>query len=110
MENRQLARLLGALSFEERLMIIGGLISAGTEGLNDRELADITGMSPSTVYIHVDYMNEAGLISSRATNAGKIHTANLDILEDLFTFLNENYGAGLKEVQRNRDLKLILAN
>lgn len=33
MENRELARLLGALCFEERLRLIGDLIAAGNEGL-----------------------------------------------------------------------------
>ncbi len=43
MENRQLARLLGSLSFEERLRIIGALISAIDAGLTQHELAEITG-------------------------------------------------------------------
>ena len=44
MENRDLARLLGALCLEERLRIIGGLISAGHEGLSLHELSQITGL------------------------------------------------------------------
>ena len=69
MENRQLARLLGALSFEERLRIIGSLIASGDEGLSQRELAD------------------------------------LQLLEELFSFMCENYGAGVRLVNRAANKK-----
>lgn len=42
LEYRLLARLLGALCFEERLRIISALISESDEGLSQRELAEIT--------------------------------------------------------------------
>ena len=38
METRQLAKLLGALSVEPRLMILGGLVAAGDEGLTELDL------------------------------------------------------------------------
>lgn len=100
MENRQLARLLGALSFEERLRIIGALIAAGSEGLNHREIAEVTGLPHSDVPIHLDYMMSTGMVNSRATNTGKLYLADLTLLEDLFTFMNENYGAGVRLVNR----------
>lgn len=100
MENKQLARLLGALSFEERLRIIGSLIAAGNEGLSQTELAEITGLNPSSVWIHIDYMMGTDMVKSRPTPAGKIFTADLQLLEELFIFMNENYGAGVRLVNR----------
>ncbi len=96
MENRQLARLLGALCFEERLRIIGALISASDEGLSQRELAEITGLAPNAVWLHLDYMMGTDMVKCRSTLIEKIFTADLQILEDLFTFMNENYGAGVR--------------
>ena len=100
MENRQLARLLGALSFEERLRIIGALISAGNEGLSQNELAEITGLNPSSVWIHIEYMMGTDMVRSRPAVTGKIFTADLQLLEELFIFMNENYGAGVRLVNR----------
>ena len=100
MENKQLARLLGALSFEERLRIIGSLIASGDEGLSQRELAEITGLTPTSVWIHLDYMMGTDMVLSRPTPAGKIFTADLQLLEELFIFMNENYGAGVRLVNR----------
>lgn len=100
MENRQLARLLGALSFEERLRIIGALISAGEQGLSQRELAEITGLPAAGVWIHLDYMMGTDMVKSRSTQIEKIFTADLQLLEDLFIFMNENYGAGVRLLNR----------
>jgi hypothetical protein len=100
MENRQLARLLGALSFEERLRIIGALIPAGSEGLSQREIAEITGLTPANAWIHLDYMIGSDLVKSRPSPAGKIFMADLKLLEDLFVFMNENYGAGVRLANR----------
>ena len=106
MENRQLARLLGALSFEERLRIIGSLIAAGDQGLSQTELAEITGLNPSSVWIHIDYMMGTDMVISRPTPAGKIFTADLKLLEELFKFMNENYGAGVRLVNRAASKKV----
>ena len=106
MENRQLARLLGALSFEERLIIIGSLIAAGIEGLSQTELAEITGLNPSSVWIHIDYMMGTNMVRSRPTSSGKIFTADLPLLEELFIFMNENYGAGVRLANRAASKKV----
>ncbi len=109
MENRQLARLLGALSFEERLRIIGSLIASGDEGLSQRELAEITGLTPTSVWIHLDYMMGTDMVLSRPTPAGKIFTADLQLLEELFSFMCENYGAGVRLVNRAANKKARVA-
>ena len=106
MENRQLARLLGALSFEERLRIIGALISAGEQGLSQRELAEITGLPVAGVWIHIDYMMGTDMVKSRSTATEKIFTADLQLLEDLFIFMNENYGAGVRLLNRAAHRKM----
>ena len=105
MENRQLARLLGSLSFEERLRTIGALISAIDAGLTQHELAEITGLSPSAVWIHLDYMMGNDVVRSRNNGSEKIYLANLPLLEDLFLFMNENYGAGVRLANRAASMR-----
>jgi chromosome segregation and condensation protein ScpB len=105
MENRQLARLLGSLCFEERLRIIGALISAMDEGLSHHEIAEITGLTPSAVWIHLDYMMGNDVVKSRNMGIGKVYLANLQLLEDLFQFMNENYGAGVRLANRAASMR-----
>jgi hypothetical protein len=40
------------------------------------------------------------LVKSRPSPAGKIFMADLKLLEDLFVFMNENYGAGVRLANR----------
>ncbi|MCE2871776.1 MAG: winged helix-turn-helix transcriptional regulator [Oxalobacteraceae bacterium] len=106
MEYRQLARLLGALCFEERLRIISALISASDEGLSQRELAEITELAPNAVWVHLDYMMGTDMVKSRSTMVEKIFTADVQILENLFTFMNEKYGAGARLLNRAEERKI----
>ena len=105
MENRELARLLGALCFEERLRIIGDLIAAGDVGLTQHELSELTGLAPRVVYMNIDYMESTRMVQSRPTATGNIFTADLQLLEELFTFMNENYGAGVRLANRSARTK-----
>ncbi len=105
MENRQLARLLGSLCFEERLRIIGALIPAMDEGLSHHEIVEITGLTPSAVWIHLDYMMGNDVVKSRSNGLEKIYLANLPLLEDLFLFMNENYGAGVRLANRAASIR-----
>jgi predicted transcriptional regulator len=100
METRQLARLLGALCFEERLEIIGALITPGHDGLSTQQMAEMTGLPHSSIPIHVDYMESTGMVSLRYTSSGKVYSADLDLLEKLFNFMNQNYGAGMRLMHR----------
>lgn len=108
MENRQLARLLASLSFEERLRIIGTLIPARDQGLSQHELSEITGLSGSAVWTNLEYMMSTDIVKSRNAENEKIYTANLQLLEDLFNFMNQNYGAGVRLANRIANKKVEL--
>ena len=94
MPPRQLARLLGALCFEERLRIIEALIAAGSEGMTSQSIAEATGLSNSEVPVNLEYMASTDMVKVRQTSTGKVFTADLDILASLFAFMADNYGAG----------------
>jgi len=103
-ETRQLARLMGSLSFEERLLIMNALVSIGEAGLSQMQLADRTNLSQSSVGINLDYMTSTDIVKYRSEAAGKVFVANYELLENLFSFMSQNYGAGLVQAVRTRSL------
>ena len=104
METRQLARLMGSLSFEERLLIMNALVSNGEVGLSQLELADITNLSQSSIGINLEYMMSTDIVRYRSESAGKVFVANYDLLGNLFSFMNKNYGTGLDQAIRTRSV------
>jgi hypothetical protein len=96
MDTRRLARLMGALCFEERLQIIGALIPVGAEGLDQQALADVTELSQMAVTVHIEYMLSTDMVKVKYTATGKRYSADLDLLEKLFTHMSEHYGAGTR--------------
>ena len=82
------------------MRIIGALISALDQGLSQHELSEITGLSSSAVWVHLDYMMGNDVVKSRQMGIEKIYVANLQLLEDLFLSLNENYGAKVRLANR----------
>lgn len=105
MENRQLAKLIGALCLEERLRIISDLIVAGEEGLTQLELSKITGLNPNTLSVHLGSMINSNLIKTDLIGHNKFFISNFELLEELFVFLNENYGAGVRLANRAAGIK-----
>lgn len=98
---------MGSLSFEERLLIMNALVSTGEVGLSQMELADITSLSQSSVGINLDYMMSTDIVRFRSESAGKVFLANYDLLENLFMFMNKNYGAGVSQAVRTQSSKTI---
>ncbi len=87
---------MGALCFEERLQIIGALVQVGVPGLTQQALADITDLSQMAITVHIDYMLSTDIIRVKYTDIGKVYTADMDLLESLFIYLSDNYGAGAR--------------
>jgi hypothetical protein len=93
---------MGSLSFEERLLIMDALVSTGEIGMSQMELAEITSLSQSSVGINLEYMMSTDIVRYRSESAGKVFFANFDLLENLFLFMNKNYGAGLGQAIRGK--------
>jgi hypothetical protein len=105
METRQLARLMGSLSFEERLLIMDALISTGEEGLDQMALAEITSLTQSSIGINLEYMMSTDIVKYRSDSVGKVFFANYELLENLFSFMNKNYGSGITQLGRIKSRK-----
>jgi hypothetical protein len=102
METRQLARLMGSLSFEERLLIMDALISTGEEGLSQMALAEITSLSASSIGINLEYMMSTDIVRYRSESVGKVFFPNYELLGSLFSFMNKNYGSGMNQTDRTK--------
>jgi predicted transcriptional regulator len=102
METRQLAKLMGSLSFEERLLIMNALVSNGEIGLSQMQLADITSLSQSSVGVNLEYMMSTDIVTYRSESVGKVFLANYELLDKLFSFMNENYGVGVDKATRTK--------
>ena len=98
MDTRRLARLMGAFCFEERLQIIGALIPAGPDGLDQQALAEVTELSQMAISVHIEYMLSTDMVKVKYTDAGKRFSADLELLETLFTHMSERYGAGVRQL------------
>ena len=94
MDTRRLARLMGALCFEERLQIIDALIRVGPEGLDQQALAEATELSQMAISVHIEYMMSTDMVKVKYSDTGKRYSADLDLLESLFNFMSDHYGAG----------------
>ncbi len=105
METRQLAKLMGSLSFEERLLIMKALVPTGEVGLSQMELSEITNLSQSSIGINLEYMMSTDIVKYRSEAVGKVYLANYNLLENLFVFMNENYGSGVSQSIRTRSSK-----
>lgn len=109
MENRDVARLLGALSMEARLGIIGSLIAAGNSGLTQVEISEITGINASALWQHLDYMTTVNLVTTKLDGFNKNFIVNFDLLKSLFGFLSENYLLGYFPDEVSVKLSLLAA-
>ena len=111
METRQLAKLMGSLSFEERLLIMNALVSNGEIGLSQMQLADITSLSQSSVGVNLEYMMSTDIVTYRSESVGKVFLANYELLDKLFSFMNENYGVGVdKAIRTKSEIKTVDAS
>lgn len=98
---------MGSLSFEERLLIMNALVPTGEVGLSKMALSEITNLSQSSIGINLEYMMSTDIVKYRTEAVGKIYLANYDLLENLFVFMNENYGFGVSQATRKRSSKTI---
>jgi hypothetical protein len=107
MQIRDLARLLGALSITDRLMIIGCLIAAEDSGLSQLEICEITGLSPRTCSVQLEAMIQADITFKKSEKNNLTFYANFVVLGELFNHMCENFGYGLKKSAEKQNSELL---
>lgn len=82
---------MSALGHEQRLAIYTLLYEAETEGLAAREIAEATGMAPSSLTFHTQALLKAGLIEQRREGRSLVYSTRLDAMSALVLFLTQEF-------------------
>ena len=85
---------LGALAQEHRLALFKLLVQAGQDGMPAGRLADALGVPNSSLSVHLNHLQRAGLIVQRREGRSLIYNARYAAMDDLVVYLMENCCAG----------------
>ncbi len=94
MDARQIARLLGAMSIEERVQIIRCLLDAGPEGLQMLDIAARIDLGASAVYKQLESLAGLEMVFVKMVDNNKIYVANVAQLNELFEHMYQHFGPG----------------
>lgn len=95
MDAKQIARLLGALSIEERVQIIKCLLDAGPEGLQMLDIAAKIDLGAAAVYKQLESLAGIEMVFVKSVDNNKFYIVNDRQLNDLFEYMYQNFGPGL---------------
>ena len=85
---------------------MNALVPTGEVGLSQMELSEITNLSQSSIGINLEYMMSTDIVKYRRQAVAKVYLANYNLLENLFVFMNDNYGSGVSQSIRTRSSKI----
>lgn len=95
MDAKQIARLLGAMSIEERVQIIRCLLDAGPDGMQMLDIAARTDLGASAVYKQLESLTGLEIVLVKSVDNNKIYLVNRPQLNELFAYLHRHFGPGL---------------
>lgn len=95
MESKSVITALAALAQDSRLAIFRMLIQAGPEGLAAGRIAEMTGITPSSLSFHLKELAHAALVESRQQGRFVIYTARYATMDAVIGFLTENCCGGV---------------
>jgi DNA-binding transcriptional ArsR family regulator len=85
-------RMLAAMGSEPRLRIMQLLVSAGPRGMIVMEIQARLGVPGSTLSHHLEKLRNAGLAGVQRQHCCLRYSANVEVLQDLLAFLNDECG------------------
>lgn len=94
MDAKQIARLLGAMSIEERVQIIKCLLDAGPEGLQMLDIAARIDLGAAAVYKQLESLAGLEMVLVKPVDNNKVYIANARQLEELFEHMYQHFGPG----------------
>lgn len=94
MEINDAVKALSAIAHESRLTVFRLLVQAGPGGLPAGQLAELTGIPPSSLSFHLKELVHAGLLHSRQQGRFVIYEARFESMAALLTYLTENCCGG----------------
>ncbi len=94
MDMKTAVQALAAIAHESRLTVYRLLVQAGPAGLPAGNLAEKTGIPPSSLSFHLKELVHAGLLTSRQDGRFVIYAAQYGTMADLLGYLTENCCGG----------------
>ncbi|MGH8817336.1 MAG: ArsR/SmtB family transcription factor [Achromobacter pestifer] len=94
MELKDAVKALAAIAHESRLTVFRLLVQAGPAGLPAGQLAEKTGIPPSSLSFHLKELVHAGLLKSRQEGRFVIYEARFESMAELLAYLTENCCGG----------------
>jgi hypothetical protein len=94
MDAKQIARLLGALSIEERVQIIKCLLDAGPEGLQMLDIAAHIDLGAAAVFKQLESLAGLEIVFVKSVDNNKVYVANARQLDELFDYMHQHFGSG----------------
>ena len=98
MEAPDAVAALAALAHEHRLAVFRLLMRAGSAGLPAGEIAEKTGLAPSTLSFHLSALERAGLLSATRRQRHILYAVNTEGARDLVDFLTRDCCGGRPEI------------
>ena len=87
MEEKQVLKMLGALSQETRLGVIRYLVKCDPEGAPAGDIGREVAASSSRISFHLSALENAGLVSSERVSRNIIYRAEMKNVGNLISFL-----------------------
>jgi ArsR family transcriptional regulator len=100
MEEKDAVAALAALAQPVRLRVFRALVGAGPEGMNPGVLAQMLGLSGSTLSFHLKELVHAHMVSQERDGRNLIYRPSLDRMSSLMDYLAAHccMGAGCEEL------------
>lgn len=90
MEIKNITAALSALASAPRLSVFKLLTQAGEDGLAAGKIAELAGITPSSLSFHLKELLHADLVTSRQNGRFVIYTANFETMISAIQYLTEN--------------------
>ncbi len=94
MDAKQIARYLGAMSIEERVLIIKCLLDAGPKGLQMLDIAAATELGAAGVFTQLESLAGLEMVLVKSVDNNKFYIANTRQLNEVFEWMYHHYGPG----------------
>lgn len=94
MDAKQIARHLGAMSIEERVLIIKCLLDAGPNGLQMLDIAAAIDLGAAAVFKQLESLAGLEMVLVKSVDNNKFYIANTEQLNELFEWMYQHYGPG----------------
>lgn len=94
MDIKDAVKALAAIAHESRLTVYRLLVQAGPAGLPAGQLAEQTGIPPSSLSFHLKELVYADLLTSRQEGRFVIYAARFESMAELLSYLTDNCCGG----------------